>query len=71
MNCPARHWNAELNLGLDALYGRVLVIDATAGQLWISPASERPPGARTPRHDELRTMLEERHRANERPESTE
>lgn len=55
---PARHWRAEVNLGLDALYGRILVVDAARGQLWISSPGERPASARLPYLDELRALLE-------------
>lgn len=63
-----RHWKAEVNVGMDALYGRVLVVDARRRQLWISAPAERPANARIPYLDELRALIEEAHSGSSTPE---
>lgn len=55
---PARNASAEINLGTDALLGRILVVDAIGGRLWISPPGPRPRGARRPYLEEMNHLIE-------------
>lgn len=54
----ARNASAEINLGTDAFLGRIIVVDAVGGRLWISPPGPRPRGARRPYLEEMHALIE-------------